>query len=187
MGKKLAEVLEQSGMPLHVQVGGLAPEELVEREVKREPGPRARRLRELYYRGSFPMPWLSEGYYMAREDDLYQAALAKGSASAGEVSRFGSGGGNVTRDFGSVVSIAGKFGIRQEEVPAMLQVARAWVGKSVDDLGHKCEQMVPGYEVEEAIAEPPETRRARALDLQEEQHASHCQEHETTGLCVGNR
>jgi 4-hydroxyphenylacetate decarboxylase large subunit len=210
MGKKLAEVLEQSGMPLHFQAGGLAPEELVEREVKREPGPRAQRLRELYYqtlssatnefpywytrqyveldnevpvvrralalkcafahltptiypgelivmgkahyyRGSFPMPWLSEGFYMAREDELYQAALAKGSASADEVSRFGAGGGNVTHNFGNVVSIAGKFGIRQEEVPAMLQVARAWVGKSVDDLGHKYEQMVPGYDVKEAI------------------------------------
>jgi 4-hydroxyphenylacetate decarboxylase large subunit len=210
MGKKLAEVLEQAEVPLHFQAGGQAPQELVEREVKREPGPRAQRLRELYYqtlssatnefpywytrqymeldgeipvvrralalksafahltpniypgelivmgkaqyyRGSFPMPWLSEGYYMAREDELYQAALARGSASADEVSRFGAGVGNVTHDFGNVVSIAGKFGIRQEEVPAMLQVARAWVGKSVDDLGHKYEQMVPGYDVKEAI------------------------------------
>ena len=210
MGKKLAEVLEQSGMPLHFQAGGLAPEEVVEREIQQAPGPRAQKLRELYYqtlssatnefpywytrqhmeldgevpvvrralalkcafahltpmiypgelivmgkaqyyRGSFPMPWLSEGYYMDREDDLYQAALDRGSASADEVSRFGAGGGNVTHDFGNVVSIAGKFGIRQEEVPAMLQVARAWVGKSVDDLGHKYEQMAPGYEVKEAI------------------------------------
>ena len=49
MGKKLADVLEQAGMPLHFQAGGAAPEELVEREVKQEPGPRAQRLRELYY------------------------------------------------------------------------------------------------------------------------------------------
>jgi 4-hydroxyphenylacetate decarboxylase large subunit len=67
------------------------------------------------------------------------------------VSKFGAGGGNVTRNFGNVVSIAGKFGIRQEEVPALLKVARAWVGKSVDDLGHKYEQMVPGYDIKEAI------------------------------------
>ncbi len=104
-----------------------------------------------YYRGSFPMPWLSEGYYMAKEDELYQAALAKGSASADEVSKFGAGGGNVTTSFGNVVSIAGKFGIRQEEVPALLRVARMWVGKSVDDLGHKYEQMAPDYDIKEAI------------------------------------
>jgi len=33
----------------------------------------------------------------------------------------------------------------------LLNVARAWVGRSVDDLGHKYEQMVPGYDVKEAI------------------------------------
>jgi 4-hydroxyphenylacetate decarboxylase large subunit len=210
MSKKLSQVLEESGIPLDFQACGTAPEEVVDREVRREPGPRAKRLRDLYYqalssatnefpywytrryeeldnevpvvrralalkcafshltptilpgelivmgkahyyRGSFPMPWLSEGYYMAKEDELYQAALDKGSASADEVSKFGAGGGNVTRNFGNVVSIAGKFGIRQEEVPALLKVARAWVGRSVDDLGHKYEQMVPGYEVKEAI------------------------------------
>ncbi len=104
-----------------------------------------------HYRGSFPMPWLSEGYYMAAEDQLYQDALARGSTSADEVSKFGTGGGNVTESFGSVVSIAGKFGIRKEEVPAMLRVARAWRGKSVDDVGHKYEQMTPGYEIKEAL------------------------------------
>jgi 4-hydroxyphenylacetate decarboxylase large subunit len=210
MGKKLSQVLEESGISLSYQAGGASPADTVDREVKREPGSRAGRLRELYYqtlssasnefpywytrkymeldgeipvvrralalqcafahltpvifpgellvmgkasyyRGSFPMPWLSEGYYMAREDELYQAALARGSASADEVSRFGSGGGNVTQSFGNVVSIAGKFGMRREEIPAMLEVARAWVGRSVDDVGHKYEQMVPGYEVKEAL------------------------------------
>jgi 4-hydroxyphenylacetate decarboxylase large subunit len=210
VSKKLSQVLKESGIPLDYQACGLPPEETTEREIIREPTPRADKLRNLYYqtlssatnefsywytrkyteldnevqvvrralalkcafshltptifpgelivmgkahyyRGSFPMPWLSEGYYMAKEDELYQAALAKGSASADEVSRFGAGGGNVTQSFGCVISIAGKFGIRREEVPAMLQTARAWVGKSVDDLGHKYEQMVPGYEVKEAI------------------------------------
>ncbi len=199
-----------SGIPLQSQSGGTAPAEIVDREVKREPSPRARKLRDLYfqtlssasnefpywytrkyaelegeipvvrraaalkeafshltptilpgellvmgkahyYRGSFPMPWLSEGYYMAREDELYQAALDKGSSSADELSKFGSGGGNVTESFGNVVSIAGKFGMRREEIPALLHIAKQWVGKSVDDLGHKYEQMVPSYGTKEAI------------------------------------
>ena len=210
MAQKLSQVLEASGLPLSYQAGGQAPEELTDREVKREPCPRAKKLRDLYYqtlssvtnefpywytrkyveldgeipvirraqalknafshltptiypgelivmgkasyyRGSFPMPWLSEGYYMAKEDELYQLALEKGSASADEVSKFGSGGGNVTHNFGNVLSIAGKFGIRKEEMPALLKVARDWVDKSVDDLGHKYEQMVPDYEIKEAI------------------------------------
>ena len=104
-----------------------------------------------FFRGSFPMPWLSEGYYMAKEEELYQDALKRGSASADEHSTFGEGGGNVTQSFGKVVSLAGKFGIRTEEVPGLLKLARLWVGKSVDDLGHKYEQMVPDYEVKEAL------------------------------------
>ena len=208
--KALHGVLEQPGVPLTSHAAGQTLEDIVDREVKKEPCPRAKSLRNLYlqafssatnefpywytrkytelegeipvvrraaalkeafshltptifpgellvmgkahyYRGSFPMPWLSEGYYMAKDDELYQAALAKGSSSADELSKFGRGGGNVTASFGRVVSIAGKFGIRREEIPAMLQVARAWTGKSVDDLGHKYEQMVPEYPMKEAI------------------------------------
>jgi len=209
VSKKLSQVLEESGIPLDYQACGTPPATTTDREVKREPSPRAKKLRDLYYqtlssatnefpywytrqymeldnevpvvrralalkcafshltpvifpgelivmgkahyyRGSFPMPWLSESYYMAKEDELYQAALQRGSASADEVSRFGTGGGNVVRNFGNIVSIAGKFGMRQEEVPAMLRVARAWIGKSVDDLGHKYEQCVQGYDIKEA-------------------------------------
>jgi 4-hydroxyphenylacetate decarboxylase large subunit len=207
---RFTDVLARTGLDLGFQAGGQAPEEMTDREVRKHPCERARKLRDLYfqtlssatnefpywytrryneldgeipvvrraaalkeafthltptiypgellvmgkahyYRGSFPMPWLSEGYYMAREDELYQAALARGSASADEVSRFGAGGGNVTESAGTWVSIAGKFGVRREEVPAMLAIARQWVGRSVDDLGHRYEQMVPGYDVKEAI------------------------------------
>ncbi|MCT4606167.1 MAG: 4-hydroxyphenylacetate decarboxylase large subunit [Marinisporobacter sp.] len=104
-----------------------------------------------YYRGSFPMPWLSEGFFVAKEDELYKEALDRGSASSGELSKFGTGGGNVTESFGNVVSIAGKFGMRKEEIPVLVKLAKEWVGKSVDDLGHKYEQMVPEYEMKENI------------------------------------
>ncbi|MBE6067664.1 MAG: 4-hydroxyphenylacetate decarboxylase large subunit [Clostridium lundense] len=207
---KLADILAAKGLPINFQAGGTAPEELVDREVKREPTERAKKLRDIYYntlsstntefpywytrrwnelegevnvirraealkcafshltptifpgeklvmqktnyyRGSFPMPWLSEGFFVAKEDELYKEALKRGSASAGELSKFGTGGGNVTNSFGNVVSIAGKFGIRKEEVPALVTLAKAWVGKSVEDLGHKYEQMVPSYQIKENI------------------------------------
>lgn len=104
-----------------------------------------------FFRGSFPMPWLSEAFYVAKEDELAKEALARGSSSADEHSKFGTGGGNVVASFGQVVSIAGKFGMRQEEIPALIKLAKSWVGKSVDDLGHKYEMMVPDYGVKEAI------------------------------------
>ena len=102
------------------------------------------------YRGSFPMPWLSAGYFVAKQDELIHSA-DKGNSSGDEVSKFGAGGGNVTTSFGNVVSIAGKFGMRAEEVPALLKLAQTWSGKSVEDLGRKYEQMVPEYASKEAV------------------------------------
>ena len=70
---------------------------------------------------------------MANESKFYQEALKRGSASVDEHSTFGQGGGNVTKSFGKVISIAGKFGMRQEEIPMLLELARMWEGKYVDD------------------------------------------------------
>jgi len=210
MAKKLKEVLADAGISMDLQVGGKAPEVMVDREVKREPHPRVKKLKDIfmdtlssanneftywytreymlhdseipvirrakslktafshlspviypgelltmhkasYFRGSFPMPWLSEGFYMAHEDEFYQEALKRGSASVDEHSKFGQGGGNVTKSFGKVVSIAGKFGMRNEEIPALLKLAKMWYGKSVDDLGNKYERLVPEYKVKEQI------------------------------------
>ena len=104
-----------------------------------------------YLRGSFPMPWLSEAFFMAAEDKFYQEALDSGKLTADTFTTMGQGGGNVTRSVGNVISIAGKFGLRVEEMPVMIEVAKRWKNKSVDDVGHKYEQMVPGYKEKEAI------------------------------------
>ncbi|TSA23627.1 MAG: MFS transporter, partial [Bacteroidetes bacterium] len=63
----------------------------------------------------------------------------------------GTGGGNVTQSIGNVISIAGKFGLRVEEMPVLIEIAKKWKDKSVDDVGHKYEQLVPGYKEKEAI------------------------------------
>ena len=210
MAKKLKEIMTESGQSLEFQSGGQAPDTMVDREVRKEPHPRVKKLKDIYmdtlssannefpywysreyfmhdgeipvvrraqalkcafshltpviypgellcmhkaafFRGSFPMPWLSEGYYMAKEDEFYQEALERGATSVDEHSKFGQGGGNVVKSFGKVVSIAGKFGMRQEEIPVLLELAKMWYGKSVDDLGHKYEKMVPEYETKEKI------------------------------------
>ena len=41
MARKLADVLQQSGSPTPFQAGGKAPEKIVDREIKKEPCPRA--------------------------------------------------------------------------------------------------------------------------------------------------
>nr|NQU91864.1 4-hydroxyphenylacetate decarboxylase large subunit [Bacteroidota bacterium] len=104
-----------------------------------------------YLRGSYPLPWLSEAFFMAKEDELYTQALEAGKVSADQVTTMGQGGGNVTQSAGNVISIAGKFGLRKEEMPMLLKVAKKWHNKSVDDVGHKYEQMVPNYKEKEEI------------------------------------
>ncbi len=104
-----------------------------------------------YLRGSYPMPWLSEAFFLAKEDELYQEARKSGKVSADEVTTMGQGGGNVTKSIGNVISIAGKFGFRKEEMPVLLKTARKWFNRSVDDVGHKYEQYVPGYQTKEEI------------------------------------
>ena len=104
-----------------------------------------------YYRGSFPMPNLANTFFLAAGDALAKAAAKRGGSAAGDESTFGAGGGNVTKNFGNVVSIAGKFGIRAEEVPALVKLAHDWEGKSVEEVGHKYEMMVPEYDLKEKM------------------------------------
>jgi 4-hydroxyphenylacetate decarboxylase large subunit len=104
-----------------------------------------------YLRGSYPMPWLSEAFFMAEEDTLYREALESGKLTADSFTTVGKGGGNVIKSSGNVISIAGKFGLRKEELPILMEVAKIWKDKSVDDIGHKYEQLVPGYKEKEAL------------------------------------
>jgi 4-hydroxyphenylacetate decarboxylase large subunit len=104
-----------------------------------------------YLRGSYPMPWLSEAFFLSKEDDLFKEAQKAGKASADEVTTMGQGGGNVTKSIGNIISIAGKFGLRKEEMPILIKTAKKWFNKSVDDVGHKYEQLVPGYQTKEEI------------------------------------
>ncbi len=105
----------------------------------------------LHYRGSFPMPWLSEGYFTARAAELAGAAAAGAQAGGDEIAQFGTGGGNVTRSFGQVVSIAGKFGLRAGDLPALLQLARDWEGRSVEDVARRYEAKMPDHAVKDEI------------------------------------
>lgn len=104
-----------------------------------------------HYRGSFPMPWVSESFFVAQGEQMKEEAKKLASNTADELTKFGSGGGNVTESFGNVVSIAGKFGMRKEEVPVLVKMAKEWVGKSVEDLGFRYEKMMPDYDLKENL------------------------------------
>lgn len=100
-----------------------------------------------FYRGAFPMPWLTESFYLANEDEFKREAKEAATAAIDNVAQLGSGGGNVTKSFGNVVALAGKFGMRAEEVPVMTKLAETWINRSIEDISNRYEQLVPEYEL----------------------------------------
>ncbi len=103
-----------------------------------------------FLRGGFPMPWLTNSFYLAKEAELKSLADS-GSVVIDELAQLGRGGGNVVKSVGKVVSLAGKFGIRAEEVPVLTKLAREWEGKSVEDLGLRYEQLMDDYQMKQDI------------------------------------
>lgn len=206
VSQTLAEILAERGVSLNV-VGNetTARHNFVDREIKRQPGLRVKRLLDLYYdtlssvdtefsywytrkweelegdittvrraealksafshltpniipgeklvmqktsfyRGSFPMPWVAERFLL--EDGEENAKT--GAASSGD-KVMGTGGGNVVRSFGNVVSVAGKFGLRQEELPSLKKLAESWREKSVEDIAHKYEALILDYDLKRKL------------------------------------
>ncbi len=210
-GRLLEDVLAEKGLSMGFVYGdsGGDSDEIVDREIKLEPTPRAKELMQLYYqayassntefpywytrayaeadgdvqevrrakalasayahttpsiyprdllpggktsflRGGFPMPWLTNSFYLAKEEELKSLANS-GSVVIDELAQLGRGGGNVVQSVGKVVSLAGKFGIRAEEVPVLTKLARIWEGKSVEDLGLRYEQLMDDYQMKQDI------------------------------------
>lgn len=111
-----------------------------------------------YLRGSFPMPWLIQVFFTAQKEKLgRQAADSSARATADAMNAnddqavLGSGGGNVTHDMPGVVSLAGKFGIRAEELPGLNKITDYWDGKTILDLGEKYSARIPEFAVKNEL------------------------------------
>lgn len=96
------------------------------------------------------MPWLTNSFYLAKEDEFKEQAKNT-SAVIDEMAQLGTGGGNVVKNNGKIISLAGKFGIRAEEVPVMTKLAHEWKGKSVEDLGLHYERLMPDFKMKDDI------------------------------------
>ena len=66
-------------------------------------------------------------------------------AAADAVSVVGAGGGNVTKDYGNIVSIAQKFGLRREEVPCLVKCAKYWDNGSVERVSARLSETRPDF------------------------------------------
>lgn len=55
-----------------------------------------------YSRGSFPMPWMSEGFFLPKEDYLFKEIQNAVKVSTDEVTTMGQGSGNVSKSVGKL-------------------------------------------------------------------------------------
>lgn len=102
-----------------------------------------------YLRGSFPMPWLIQAFFEARKEEFSEKSKKNAADAFADVDKtavLGSGGGNVTEDVPGVVSLAGKFGVRVEELPGLNRITDYWDGKTVMDIGEKYSARLPEFD-----------------------------------------
>ena len=98
------------------------------------------------FRGAFCFPWVDASFFNAAAEAMMAGVDAPPLAAADEGSVVGAGGGNVTKDFGNVVSIAQKFGLRREEVPCLVKCAKYWDNGSVERVSARLAEARPDYD-----------------------------------------
>lgn len=97
------------------------------------------------WRGAFPFPWVDASFFNAAAEALMHEVDAPPESAADAVSIVGSGGGNVTENFGNVVSIAKKFGLRKEEIPCLVKLSKHWDNGSVEAVSDRYSKAVPEF------------------------------------------
>nr|WP_320132550.1 4-hydroxyphenylacetate decarboxylase large subunit [uncultured Holophaga sp.] len=102
-------------------------------------------------RGAFPFPWVCASFFNAQAEALMNEVDAPAESEADAVSVVGNGGGNVTRSYGNVISIAKKFGMRKEEIPVLVRTSKPWDGCSIEDVSARYAAFTPGFEQEQRI------------------------------------
>lgn len=120
-----------------------------------------------YFRGSFPMPWLIQSFFVNKSSEFYEKYKQSSSSRniVNEEARMGTGGGNVIQDMPGCISLAGKFGLRIEEIPAMNKITSYWVGKTVEELGEKYSQRVPEFNIKNKLNETLTSRADSAYTV----------------------
>lgn len=120
-----------------------------------------------YLRGSFGNPWLIQSFFVAKGSELYEKYKSDSNARSAmdELGQIGTGGGNVTHDMPGVISLAGKFGMRAEEVPALNKITDYWAGKTLEEVGERISSTVPGFDVKNNLLRTATSRADSAYTI----------------------
>jgi 4-hydroxyphenylacetate decarboxylase large subunit len=98
------------------------------------------------WRGAFAFPWVDASFFNAVAEALMNEVDAPPESAADAVSVVGAGGGNVTQSYGNVVCIAKKFGLRKDEVPVLVKVAKYWDNCSVERVSDRYTREIHEYD-----------------------------------------
>lgn len=120
-----------------------------------------------YLRGSFGNPWLIQSFFVAKGSELYEKYKSDSNArnDMDKIAQIGTGGGNVTHDLPGAISLAGKFGMRAEEVPALNKITDYWAGKTLEEIGERISSTVPGFDVKNNLLRTATSRADSAYTI----------------------
>lgn len=120
-----------------------------------------------YLRGSFGNPWLIQSFFVSKSSELYDKYKSDSNArnAMDKVAQIGTGGGNVTHDLPGVISLAGKFGLRAEEVPALNKITDYWSGKTLEEIGESISANVPGFDIKNNLLRTATSRADSAYTI----------------------
>ncbi|MCD8198960.1 MAG: 4-hydroxyphenylacetate decarboxylase large subunit [Phascolarctobacterium sp.] len=99
-----------------------------------------------HMRGAFPFPWVCGSFFNAQAQAFMDEVDAPPLSEADAVSQVGTGGGNVTKSYGEIISIAQKFGVRKEDIPVLVKVSKYWEGIAIEDISKKYGKYLKNYD-----------------------------------------
>ena len=103
-------------------------------------------------RGAFPFPWVMSSFFNGNAEQLMSSAIDSGNEED-RVSQAAAGGGNVTESYGEIISLGSKFGIRKEDIPALVTIAETWKETSLEVLSDKYGKELPSYDQYQRLCE----------------------------------
>lgn len=104
-----------------------------------------------YMRGAPAMVHSAEKYVLNMAAELAgKEKLDFISASYDDVTILGRGGGTVPESIGNIISFGGRFGLRREYFPMLVELAQYWEGQSLEDSVLELEKRIygPSYDID---------------------------------------
>ncbi len=130
------------------------------------PGEKLVMAKTRHMRGAFPFPWVMSSFFNGNAEQLLNSVEIDSGNEEDRVSQVGRGGGNVPESYGEIISLGSKFGMRKDDVPALVTVAETWKDCSIEVLSDKYGSQLPSYEQYQKLGEAVVTMAKSFANIQ---------------------